>query len=66
MEEKRKRRVKFKTENNQDLQPGWFHEWGLNVFEYNDGTVVNFSVGIVECDEGHVCLVHPEFIQFKK
>lgn len=66
MEEKRKRRVKFKTENNQDLQPGWFHEWGLNCFEHNDGTVINFSAGIVECDEGHVYLVPPEFIQFKK
>lgn len=62
--EKRKRRCFFKLKKQNELQPGWFHKWGLGLVE-TEYTNTNYTAGIVEDDLGQVHLVYPEFITFK-
>lgn len=42
---------------------GWFHGWGVT-FEELEDNVGNYSVGIVERDDGTVCQVISEHITF--
>lgn len=74
--EKRKRRVHFTHGwDNEKKEPikrvGWFHEWGIDYDQHQDPvepyhmTPVQFTVGVVEDDDGDVFLVHPSNIQFR-
>ena len=44
---------------------GLFHEWGSNFEEFETGAG-NYSVGIVELENGEIKLVDPVLIQFVK
>lgn len=74
--EKRKRRVHFTHGwDNEKKEPikrvGWFHEWGIDYDDNQDPVPpyhmkpVQFTVGIIEDDEGKVFLVRPSKIVFK-
>ena len=65
MSEIRKRRVFFKLTKGGEFMPGWFHIWGLDAMEFDNGCS-NWTVAVVEDDGGGVHLVHPENLQFKK
>jgi len=42
---------------------GVFHEWGVDFEKFNDG-IGNFSVAIVERENGKVELIEPILIEF--
>jgi hypothetical protein len=43
---------------------GWFHCWGYEVMEHNDGPHVQYSIGICEAVSGPVFNVQPNKIFF--
>lgn len=58
------RPLKFKTiSKEQPSRDGLFHQWGTEILEATD-SVTQYSVGIVEDENGHIHNVYPEFIQF--
>lgn len=63
------RRVKvFKAGRNaagdrEELGEGFFHKWGIESVETNDG-VVTYSVAIVEMENGSIMTVPPGDVQF--
>lgn len=67
---KRKRRCTVKTtvvvaggKTESSEFTGWFHEWGVDSYEVQNG-VVTHSVAIVEDNEGQTHLVHPTLVEF--
>jgi len=59
----------FKGENPKDIQKimigkGKFHQWGLDFLEGYESGFTNYTVAIVEMDDGTVKSVMPEMIQF--
>lgn len=59
------RKILYKTSYS-DLEytnSGLFHEWGNQLVETNE-QVTNYTVGIVEIDDGSIVLIAPELIKF--
>ncbi len=74
--EKRKRRVEFTYGYDHEKKgpikkAGWFHEWGIDYDTHQDPvepyhiSPVQFTVGVVEDDDGNAYLIHPTNIIFK-
>ena len=65
MNEVRKVRCSFSETKDGIKINGWFHMWGLEVYE-NNTQITNGAGGVVEDDDGVVHMVNPIFIQFKR
>lgn len=60
---KRLRAIQYSRPEDQVDRPGLFHQWGTDFEEYENGAA-QFSVGIVELEDGSVEMVPPERIHF--
>lgn len=66
MSEVRKRRVSVLKKSPSGLvldYKGWFHLWGLEAMEFENGCT-NWTIAVIEDDDGLVHMVHPEFVKF--
>ena len=43
---------------------GWFHGFGHNYTTCNDGSLVNYTNAIVECEDGEIITIDPIRIRF--
>lgn len=46
---------------------GFFHKWGLALYRHKTSdNVVNYTVAIVEDENGKIYLIDPEYVTFEK
>lgn len=62
-EQKRKRKCVFMLGDSAIY--GYFHQWGMQAAELNDGNI-NWSIAIVEDQDGVIHTPLPECVEFKE
>lgn len=62
---KRKRRVTFTQFNNNkhERMSGWFHDWGLDVYDTGE-SFHTFTAAIIVDDNGHTHMIPPRDVTF--
>ena len=54
-----------RTKSQAVVGEGWFHQWGAELHENQDGRMVPYSIAIIERDGGQVESWYPDRIKFK-